>query len=152
VKCCLRLLWLKAGPLKSRAFKLPGAAELTAEYARRLEGFSDFQILGKLSKGEERKPGRVVWFCDRGQGSKILSSEDAAEKMGQVLDAGVHELHVVIGGPDGFSREDETLWKPAVKWSFGTFTLPHELAAVVAAEQLYRAFTILKKHPYHGGH
>ena len=38
------------------------------------------------------------------------------------------------------------------KLSFGPITLPHELARLVLAEQLYRAFTILNKHPYHCGH
>jgi len=36
--------------------------------------------------------------------------------------------------------------------AFGRITLPHELAAVVAAEQIYRALTILAGHPYHTGH
>jgi 23S rRNA (pseudouridine1915-N3)-methyltransferase len=36
--------------------------------------------------------------------------------------------------------------------SFGKMTLAHELARIVLLEQIYRAFTILKGHPYHSGH
>ena len=53
----------------------------------------------------------------------------------------------VIGGPDGLSA--------AIKrdadfvWSLTPLTLPHALVRVMLAEQLYRAHTILKNHPYH---
>jgi 23S rRNA (pseudouridine1915-N3)-methyltransferase len=51
-----------------------------------------------------------------------------------------------VGGADGFSdafraRADRLL-------SLSTMTLPHELARVLLAEQIYRAFTILGNHPY----
>jgi 23S rRNA (pseudouridine1915-N3)-methyltransferase len=63
---------------------------------------------------------------------------------------GTQELIFAIGPADGWSaaalsRAQQTL-------SLGRITLPHELARVVLAEQLYRAFTILNHHPYHGGH
>ena len=94
----------------------------------------------------------TLWICDRGCGAKVLSSEELAEKLQQLLDSGISNLHVAIGGPDGFSEETLRTLKPNLRWSFGSMTLPHELAAVVASEQLYRAWTILKKHPYHLGH
>jgi len=79
-----------------------------------------------------------------------LSSEDIAATFTRPLDAGTQLLVLGIGPADGWSpaalaRADTTL-------SFGRITLPHELAAVVAAEQIYRALTIRAGHPYHGGH
>lgn len=59
-------------------------------------------------------------------------------------------LLFAIGGSDGFS--EQTRRRAALTLSFGKMTLPHELARVVLLEQLYRAFTILKNHPYHLGH
>jgi 23S rRNA (pseudouridine1915-N3)-methyltransferase len=55
-----------------------------------------------------------------------------------------------IGPADGWSvnaRDQANLLL-----SFGRITLPHQLARVVLAEQVYRAFTILAGHPYHSGH
>ena len=54
---------------------------------------------------------------------------------------------VIIGGADG---HDQSLLDAAdFLWSLGPLTLQHELALVVALEQLYRAHTILSGHPYH---
>ena len=59
-------------------------------------------------------------------------------------------LIFAIGPPNGWSeaatRQAQTML------SLGRMTLPHELARLVLAEQLYRAFTILSGHPYHTGH
>ena len=53
----------------------------------------------------------------------------------------------MIGGADGL---DPLLRSKALRvLSFGAMTLPHQLVRILAAEQLYRAMTILSGHPYH---
>jgi 23S rRNA (pseudouridine1915-N3)-methyltransferase len=79
-----------------------------------------------------------------------LTSEDLSATLGAFQDTGTQHLILAIGPADGWSpaalaRADRTL-------AFGRITLPHELAAVVAAEQVYRALTIRAGHPYHSGH
>jgi len=74
------------------------------------------------------------------------SSEEFARWWGQRIE-GARELAFLIGGPQGLSRDclrraDESL-------SLSALTLPHGLARVVLAEQLYRASTLLAGHPYH---
>lgn len=81
---------------------------------------------------------------------KQLTSKEIADTVGSFQDAGTQQLILAIGPADGWSpaalaRADRTI-------AFGRITLPHELAAVVAAEQLYRALTIRAGHPYHSGH
>ncbi|MGH7701880.1 MAG: 23S rRNA (pseudouridine(1915)-N(3))-methyltransferase RlmH [Gemmatimonadales bacterium] len=55
----------------------------------------------------------------------------------------------VLGGSQGL--DPELLRSADARWSLGPLTLPHELARVVAYEQIYRAFTILRGEPYHKG-
>lgn len=82
----------------------------------------------------------------------MMTSEDLAGSLRAMRDGGVRSWTIVVGGPDGFSKKQRLEWEPDFRWSFGPLTLPHELAAVVACEQVYRAFTILKGLPYHSGH
>jgi 23S rRNA (pseudouridine1915-N3)-methyltransferase len=53
----------------------------------------------------------------------------------------------VIGGADGLS--DEVKQRASKLISLSALTLPHQLVRVVLAEQLYRAWSILARHPYH---
>jgi len=53
----------------------------------------------------------------------------------------------LIGGPDGLSGECRE--RAHDVWSLGRLTLPHPLVRVILAEQLYRAWTITRNHPYH---
>jgi 23S rRNA (pseudouridine1915-N3)-methyltransferase len=57
---------------------------------------------------------------------------------------------MAIGPADGWS--DTARQRADLLLSLGRITLPHQLARVVLAEQVYRAFTILAGHPYHSGH
>jgi 23S rRNA (pseudouridine1915-N3)-methyltransferase len=57
------------------------------------------------------------------------------------------DVGFMIGGPDGISPD--TMQKADDRWSLGPLTLPHPLVRVVLAEQLYRAWTITRNHPYH---
>lgn len=86
----------------------------------------------------------LVALDERG---KPLSSEDIASLVSDKRDTGVPELVFAIGGPDGHGAELRK--KVAQTLSLGAITLPHGLARVVLAEQLYRAVTILTGHPYH---
>ncbi len=56
---------------------------------------------------------------------------------------------LVIGGSQGLDAS--LVGRASARWSLGPLTLPHELARVVVTEQLYRAFTILRREPYHKG-
>ena len=79
-----------------------------------------------------------------------LTSREIASVLGSLQDSGAQQLILAIGPADGWSPV--ALAKADRVVAFGRITLPHELAAVVAAEQLYRALTIRAGHPYHSGH
>lgn len=78
---------------------------------------------------------------------RSLSSPAFAERIGKFIDGGTPSLVLAIGGPDGFDEAVRAGARDVV--SFGAATLPHQLARVVLAEQVYRALTILGGHPYH---
>lgn len=63
--------------------------------------------------------------------------------------AGGQDLALLIGGPDGLDAQ--CLARAEQHWSLSKLTFPHPLVRVVVAEQLYRAWTIIKRHPYHRG-
>jgi len=80
-------------------------------------------------------------------GGKQLSSEAFAALIGDWRDAGVSRSCFLIGGPDGHG--EAVVAAADLTLALGRMTLPHGLARVVLAEQLYRAATILAGHPYH---
>ena len=88
----------------------------------------------------------LVALDERG---KPLTSEAFARALAKARDGGAKAAGIVIGGPDGLS--DAVRNAAHLQFSLGAITLPHGLARIVLAEQLYRAATILSGHPYHRG-
>ena len=86
-----------------------------------------------------------IFACD--ETGKNISSADFAAQLGGARDSGVATLGLVIGGADGLDPGFRAEARLAI--AFGAMTWPHQLARVLAAEQLYRAMTILAGHPYH---
>ncbi len=150
MKIHFRLGWAR-GPLVRKHYKSASCYELFSEYRERISRFTSCVASGvdPAKKGEGKTK---VWFCHSSKDSKMFSSEALAREIEKLNLSGARELEIVVGPADGFSREDLVFWKPDHLWSFGPMTLPHELASVVAAEQVYRAFTILRNLPYHAAH
>jgi len=95
----------------------------------------------------ERVPerARLVALTREGMG---WSSEELARRLQSWL-AEARPVALAIGGSHGLAPG--FVDRAADRWSLGPLTLPHELARVVVAEQLYRASTILRGEPYHKG-
>jgi 23S rRNA (pseudouridine1915-N3)-methyltransferase len=145
----LRIAWIgrtRSSPIQS----------LTAEYLKRLSRYaacdaleltSEAALLKLVEKSTSRKPPVLVLLDSRG---RELTSDEIANFLEYHQGHDTQELLFAVGPADGWS--DVTRAAASNILSLGKITLPHELARVVLLEQLYRGFTILKGHPYHGGH
>jgi 23S rRNA (pseudouridine1915-N3)-methyltransferase len=87
---------------------------------------------------------QIVQLDAKGKG---MTSEDFAEMLGALRDAGTKHLVFVIGGPDGLGALPKV--RPGRSLAFGPQTWPHLLVRAMLTEQVYRALTILAGHPYH---
>ena len=86
----------------------------------------------------------IILLDAKGKG---MTSEDFADMLGALRDAGTKDLAFVIGGPDGLAPLPGK--KAGRSLAFGPQTWPHLLARALLTEQVYRAMTILAGHPYH---
>jgi 23S rRNA (pseudouridine1915-N3)-methyltransferase len=142
-------------PRRTRS-KSEATANLLADYIERVARYvscdshlfdSEAAMLEWLDRQPGRTPAHAILLDSRG---KQYTSEEFAAHIGRIRDEGIQRLVLAIGPADG--------WSPAARrranllLSLGRITLPHQLARVVLAEQVYRALTILAGHPYHSGH
>ena len=84
------------------------------------------------------------------EGGDTFSSNKMAKKVEQMKISGTKGVVFCMGGAYGLPASLKKYYAKNV-WSLSLLTLPHELAAVVTTEALYRSFCILAGHPYHHG-
>jgi len=145
----LKIAWL--GKTKD-----PAIQSLTREYLKRISRYADVEglplpdesALLKLREKAGPRPAQAIVLIDpRG---KQLSSEEFAAYLDNHRNRSPLPMVLAVGPADGFSDDARTA--AAALLSLGKMTLAHELARIVLLEQVYRAFTILRGHPYHTGH
>ena len=133
------------------------------EYARRLRGWLPLELVeldtaarGKAGDAARARAGeaRAMLAAAQERGHLVALDEHGRQlttlQLAQWLDKRRHmgeDLCFVIGGPDGL--DPAVLQASGDCWSLSPLTLPHGLARVLLAEQLYRASSLLAGHPYH---
>ena len=144
--------------------KEPAIQSLTEEYLKRISRYVQVEglalrdeaallkISGRTARAAASKTASagkstLVLMDSRG---KQFSSKELARFLGDYQDRNPLPLVFAVGPADGFTDAARTAAQHTI--SLGEMTLAHELARVVLLEQVYRAFTILKSHPYHSGH
>jgi 23S rRNA (pseudouridine1915-N3)-methyltransferase len=135
--------------------KLPFAAAGIQEYLHRIQRFAPcetrFLALAKPEQlrsrilEESRQSFRVV-LDERGDQS---SSQELADLISEHQLRGTRRISLIVGGAEGNSEE---IRQEANRvWALSRLTLQHELALLIAMEQIYRAYSILAGAPYHRG-
>jgi 23S rRNA (pseudouridine1915-N3)-methyltransferase len=128
----------------------PECRALFDDYAGRISRSADVRV-SELREATASALARVKtgstarWILLDATGRQYTSQEFACW-LGKLRDRGVRELVFLCGGDTGYpesfrQRAHESL-------SLSPLTMPHELARAVLAEQIYRAFAILSRHPY----
>lgn len=107
----------------------------------------------KFAKVGEAKRSHFTLLDERG---KLYSSLEFSKTVQDKLNRGLQTWVIFCAGGYGFGKKvidkiDEVQGKPPELWSLSPMIFAHDLAQLVAIEQLYRGFAILNRHPYHHG-
>ena len=133
------------------------------EYARRLAGEVALELVEIPTRHRGKNPDIARILRDEGRqmlaavprGSQLValevdgrpwSTEQLSGQLASWLESG-RNVTLLVGGPEGLSPECTATAQQ--KWSLSPLTLPHPLVRVVVAEALYRAWSMLRNHPYH---
>lgn len=145
----LKITVIAVGKLKERFWH-----DACAEYSKRLGGYCNLTVREIPDSNREQESTLVLEALPENATIIVLdiqgketSSEALASLIERYTVEGVSHLVFVIGGSDGLTNAVKE--RASLRMSFGPITLPHNLARVVLLEQVYRAFKIIKREPYH---
>ena len=132
----MKLQLLFIGKPRSREANL-----LAQEYAGRIKHYCQFEMVQLKDEKAAAAYSRVLKVVLDPAGEQMTSRELAV-----FLEKTTRETAFFVAGAEGFSGEFKARADRLI--SLSKMTLPHELARVILVEQIYRAFTILRGHPY----
>ncbi|WP_311492008.1 23S rRNA (pseudouridine(1915)-N(3))-methyltransferase RlmH [uncultured Anaerococcus sp.] len=151
------------GKIKEKFYK-----EAISEYEKRMTAYNKVEIVEvNDEKAPESLSEKEIDQVKTAEGERILAKikEDSfvvtleiagkaldSVKFAQLiqdemLDGFGRDLVFVIGGSNGLG--DNVLKRSNYRLSFGKMTYPHQLMRVILMEQIYRAYRIINKEPYH---
>ena len=143
-----------------------------AEYQKRLTRYCSLQVIAvadeatpehasekEEQKIREKEGERMIAWLDKnaqGSGSRVIALAIKGKRMDSIgfasyieaaQNEGCMQLIFIIGGSLGLS--DAVLRRADMRLSFSEFTFPHQLMRVILLEQIYRAYRIICRQPYH---
>ena len=145
--------------------KSPGILEGIEYYLKMCSGWSAVSVETMSDKGKSgKKPGNslhqvpfsvlkatdyLVALDRKGTHRPAWSpdSKEFSEFLAEIMQGGWHRLVFAVGGADGLPAP--ALEKAHRILSLSHLTFPHDLVPLILVEQIYRALTILHRHPYH---
>ncbi|MDX1385948.1 MAG: 23S rRNA (pseudouridine(1915)-N(3))-methyltransferase RlmH [bacterium] len=155
----MKIKLLAVGKMKNPAF-----AEVAEDYATRIRKYNPLEVVeipDEKIKTKSDVPRLLKREADQirkrlKEGACLIAldekgiqwtSVDLAWEIKQLLESPAKEIIFLIGGAEGL---DDSIKREAKGlWSLSKLTLPHQLARVLALEQIYRGLTILRNVPYH---
>ena len=149
---------ISVGKLRNKHFRA-----LTDDYLNRLQRYLPVDEIEvressmrqqNVSKGTEEEADSLMAAASDGaydvaldEGGKQISSRELAKWIDDWMISGVKYVSFYIGSADGLNRSIRKSSRRTM--SMSKMTLPHEMARMVLAEQLYRAMSIIRGEPYH---
>lgn len=126
----------------------PELRALVDDYRKRLRRFTPIEcseLKQPAALDRMKHEPTAVWVL-LDAGGRQFRSDELARWLGRLRDGGTREVIFLCGDAEGFP----VAWRERAqeRLSLGPLTMSHELARVVLAEQLYRAFALLAGHPY----